>query len=85
MALDSKAANLIEISGGEWHSFFFCSPGAVILEVKPGPYEPDLDKEFATWAPREGDSSSVSFLSWLENASSGESWPRQMRDAAPKD
>jgi cupin fold WbuC family metalloprotein len=84
MTLDSRISNLIEIPGGEWHSFVFCSPGAVVLEVKPGPYEPDLDKEFATWAPREGESASASFLAWLERATSGETWPRQMRIAAPK-
>ena len=25
--------------------------GAVVLEIKPGPYEPLLDKEFANWGP----------------------------------
>ncbi len=66
---------LIEIPGGEWHGFVFCAPAAVVLEVKPGPYEPQLDKEFAEWAPTEGDSAASSFLLWLETAKVGEVSP----------
>lgn len=76
-ALSSSGSNPVEISGGDWHSFFFHAPAAVVLEIKPGPYEPDLDKEFAKWAPREGDPASVSFLSWLEHAAVGEAWPKR--------
>jgi hypothetical protein len=44
-----------EIPGGEWHSVIFQAPAAVVLEVKAGPYQPQLDKEFASWAPAEND------------------------------
>jgi cupin fold WbuC family metalloprotein len=74
LGLDPESASLIEISGGEWHTFIFHPPGAVVLEVKPGPYEPELDKEFAGWAPAEGEPASISFLSWLEGAERGEAW-----------
>jgi hypothetical protein len=74
ISLGSGGANLIEIPGGDWHSFVFHSPGAVVLEIKPGPYERDLDKEFATWAPPEGCSSVVSFTAWLETATEGDVW-----------
>jgi cupin fold WbuC family metalloprotein len=67
---------LIEIPGGEWHGFVFCAPAAVVLEVKPGPYEPQLDKEFAEWAPPEGDAAADSFVLWLETAKPGEVSPR---------
>jgi cupin fold WbuC family metalloprotein len=71
-ACGPKDHKLIEIPGGEWHGFVFCAPAAVVLEVKPGPYEPQLDKEFAEWAPPEGDAAADSFLLWLENAKHGE-------------
>ena len=51
LALGAKGPSLVEIYGGEWHSFVFHAPAAVVLEVKPGPYEPQFDKEFAQWAP----------------------------------
>ena len=49
--------------------------------MKPGPYEPQLDKEFAEWAPLEGDPAAALFLSWLENAVSGEVWSGNVEPA----
>jgi cupin fold WbuC family metalloprotein len=76
LAIDSENIVVAEIPGGAWHSFIFHKPSAVILEVKPGPYEPQDDKEFAEWAPPEGDSTVTSFVRWLEKASPGEGWQR---------
>jgi cupin fold WbuC family metalloprotein len=75
-ALGSDGDVLVEIPGGEWHSFVFHAPAAVVLEIKPGPYEAQLDKEFAEWAPAEDDAAAVSFLTWLETARAGETWLR---------
>jgi cupin fold WbuC family metalloprotein len=66
--------SLVEIPGGDWHSFVFHAPAAVVLEVKPGPYEPHLDKEFAAWAPVEGDPVAALFVTWLESAALGDVW-----------
>jgi cupin fold WbuC family metalloprotein len=66
--------NLAEIPGGDWHSIVFRAPAAVVLEVKPGPYEPQLDKEFAEWAPAENDPAAGLFVSWLERAGPGDKW-----------
>jgi cupin fold WbuC family metalloprotein len=74
LMLDSNGAALVEIPGGAWHTFVFRAPGAAVLEVKPGPYVPDLDKEFAAWAPAEGDAEAAPFLGWLEHAAVGEAW-----------
>jgi hypothetical protein len=54
------------------HSVVFHAPAAVVLEIKVGPYEPQLDKEFASWAPPENDSAAARFVSWLETAVPGE-------------
>jgi cupin fold WbuC family metalloprotein len=48
VSLSTVGANVVaEISRDDWHSIVFRAPGAVVLELMPGPYEPLLDKEFA--------------------------------------
>lgn len=58
---ETKAANPrgpagIDITPGVWHSLVVLSEYACCFEVKPGPYEPSDDKEFAPWAPNEFES-----------------------------
>jgi cupin fold WbuC family metalloprotein len=76
LPLDPEGASIVEIPGGDWHTLIFHPPGAVVLEIKPGPYEPQLDKEFADWAPAEDDPAAPSFLAWLAGAAIGEAWRR---------
>jgi cupin fold WbuC family metalloprotein len=61
MGPDGEALG-IDIAPGVWHTLAVLSEHAICFEVKPGPYSPALDKEFAPWAPREGDSAVSSFL-----------------------
>ena len=70
--LSSEGTGVAEIPGGDWHSVVFHAPAAVVLEVKAGPYEPPLDKEFASWAPPENDPAAALFVTWLEAAALGE-------------
>ena len=72
IALSLGGSSVVEIPGGVWHSAVFQAPAAVVLEIKRGPYEPELDKEFAAWAPPEGDPASAAFARWLETAVPGE-------------
>jgi cupin fold WbuC family metalloprotein len=58
----------IDLAPGVWHTLVVLSPVAVIFEVKPGPYSPATDKDFAPWAPREGDAAVSSYLAFLEAA-----------------
>ena len=46
----------VDIMPGVFHSFLVTEPDTVIFEVKPGPYVKASDKDFASWAPHEGDS-----------------------------
>jgi hypothetical protein len=39
---------------------------SVLFEVKKGPFEPSLAKEFAPWAPKEGDKNANSYLMQLK-------------------
>ena len=45
----------VDIMPGVFHSFIVTDPDTVIFEVKPGPYVKASDKDFAAWAPIEGD------------------------------
>lgn len=72
--LRAGTGNLVEIPGGCWHSFCFMTRGTVALEIKPGPYVALTDKEFAAWAPREGELGAARYVSWLETARPGERW-----------
>jgi cupin fold WbuC family metalloprotein len=55
----------IDIQPGVWHTLAILSEHAICFEVKPGPYSAMNDKDFATWAPREGDPSASEYLEWL--------------------
>lgn len=54
LAADSGIA-LMDIEPGVWHAGVALAPDTVILEIKRGPYDAQTDKEFAAWAPPEGD------------------------------
>jgi cupin fold WbuC family metalloprotein len=55
----------IDIQPGVWHTMAVMSEYAVCFEVKPGPYSAANDKDFATWAPREGAPGVASYLETL--------------------
>jgi len=44
-----------EIAPRVFHCIIALEPGTVVYEVKNGPYSPIDDKNFASWAPKEGD------------------------------
>ena len=56
----------VDYRAGVWHTFIALEPDTVVFEVKPGPYDAATDKEFAPWAPAEGDAEAVDYLSALE-------------------
>jgi hypothetical protein len=43
----------IDLPPGVWHTILPITERAVCFEVKPGPWDPTDDKEFAEWAPAE--------------------------------
>jgi cupin fold WbuC family metalloprotein len=55
----------IDIQPGVWHTLAVLSEQAICFEVKPGPYSAMNDKDFATWAPREGDPRASEYLDGL--------------------
>jgi cupin fold WbuC family metalloprotein len=45
-----------------YHTFFALDDDTVLFEVKPGPYNPDTDKDPAIWAPDEGSGEAEEYL-----------------------
>jgi cupin fold WbuC family metalloprotein len=64
--LRRDAARAVEVPGGVWHTLFALAPDTVLFEVKPGPYRPLTDKDFAAWAPIERSPESLSLLAEWE-------------------
>lgn len=60
-----KGNYAVEIPVGAWHSVISLEPGTVVYEVKDGPYLPISDKNFASWAPKEGESECTEYLKIL--------------------
>jgi cupin fold WbuC family metalloprotein len=55
----------IDVAPGVWHTVTAVSEVAVCFEIKPGPWIPATDKEFASWAPREGEPGVAKYLASL--------------------
>lgn len=51
----AKGNYAIEIPRGVWHNVVSLDSGTVVYEIKDGPYQQISDKNFASWAPKEGD------------------------------
>jgi cupin fold WbuC family metalloprotein len=55
----------VDLPAGTWHTILPRTERAVCYEVKPGPWMPATDKEFAPWAPREGDPAAAEYAKRL--------------------
>jgi cupin fold WbuC family metalloprotein len=55
----------IDLIPGVWHTMTPLTPHAICYEVKPGPYLASNDKDFAPWAPREGEPGVAAYLESL--------------------
>ena len=55
----------VDFAAGVWHSIAALTPEVVAYEAKPGPWDPATDKEFAPWAPPEGDARAAAYLAVL--------------------
>lgn len=63
ITLDRTTGNYgVEIPSRTWHSLICLGAGTVVYEIKDGPYIPNDDKDFASWAPAEGDPSCQDYL-----------------------
>lgn len=52
----------IDLEAGVWHTLVCLAPDTVVAEAKLGPYDPQTDKSFASWAPEESDPAASAVL-----------------------
>lgn len=71
----SQRNRAVEIPAGAWHGIVALEPGTVLFEFKPGPYAPLNDKDFAPWAPDEGEAAAAALERWFRSASPGDRPP----------
>ena len=63
IVLDTLNGNMaVEIPERTWHTIISLEKGSVSYECKDGPYDPDDDKNFAIWAPKEGDKNCNAYI-----------------------
>ena len=55
----------IDIAPGVWHTILPRTSRVVCFEVKPGPWKPATDKEFAVWVPPENDPAAEAYANAL--------------------
>ena len=61
----------VEIPTNTWHTVCALDAGTVLFEVKRGPYQSLTDKDFAHWAPDEGEPECKDFVKWYKQAEMG--------------
>ncbi|GAB3034628.1 WbuC family cupin fold metalloprotein [Bowmanella dokdonensis] len=62
----------LEIPPDTWHAVVPGEEPAIFFEVKQGPYQVTTDKDFADWAPAEGETAVPAFLARLKGLNTGE-------------
>ena len=63
IVLDAKKGNFaVEIPEKTWHSILSLESKSVVYEFKDGPYAIIDDKNFALWAPKEGDATCKDYI-----------------------
>lgn len=59
-------ASGVELPAGLWHTIVSLVDESILFEVKSGPFDPSLAKEFASWSPEEGAVDSNNYLKHLK-------------------
>lgn len=59
----------VQISANTWHTVIPLSENSILFEVKDGPFNANIAKEFASWSPAEGSINSVNYFQKLKEIS----------------
>lgn len=62
----------VEPDPAQWHTILATRPDSVVLEFKPGPFQPTPAENFAAWAPAEGDARVPTMLAACLDAQPGD-------------
>ncbi|VVE54771.1 WbuC family cupin fold metalloprotein [Pandoraea anhela] len=69
-----EGASVIESPVGVYHTVLSLDPGAVIFEVKHGPYRPFVESDYASWSPPADTPQASAFMAWVKTAQVGDRW-----------
>ncbi|MBN4668069.1 WbuC family cupin fold metalloprotein [Pandoraea nosoerga] len=69
-----EGAVAIETPACVHHTVLSLDPGAVIFEVKHGPYRPFVEADYASWSAPADTREAASFMEWVKTAQVGERW-----------
>ena len=70
--LTPESTRTAEFPPGTWHTLVCQRSPTVIMEIKPGPFTPTGEKDFAPWAPAENSEGVEAMRSWLQTAAPGD-------------
>ena len=71
-ALSEGGQRLVEYPALGFHAAVVGAAGAVVLEIKEGPYDPATAKALPDWAPEEGEASSAAFRDFMRGLQPGD-------------
>ncbi len=75
-AVLGETTSVLETPVASWHAVLSLDPGAVIFEVKHGPYAPFREEDFAPWSPAVDDvAGQLALMAWYRHAEVGQRWP----------
>ncbi len=72
LELTPQGMRTAEFPPGVWHTLVCQAPQTVIMEIKPGPFVPTGEKDFAPWAPAENTPAVEAMRQWLKAARPGD-------------
>lgn len=64
----------LELSPDILHTFVSMESGAIVLEVKQGPYIPPSESDCSSWAPKEGEANAEEVERWYRTAKCGDKY-----------
>ena len=70
----------LELPSDTWHTVVSLVDESILFEVKSGPFDPNLAKEYALWAPKEGSKDVSQYLETLKQKCLNELSNIQIKD-----
>lgn len=69
--LSPETARVVQVPAFQWHTLVALEP-SLVFEVKQGPLIPPQPRDFAAWAPAEGDPGCAAVIDYWRAADAGE-------------
>jgi len=66
---------VLENPANGWHAVLSLDEGAVIFEVKHGPYQAIAPQDYTEWSPAEGEPGVEALMAWYSQAQIGDVYP----------